>query len=501
MRFKYPILAAIVAIAAVGAETAQDQAGTVAAGAAAPPLPTITMDIALSEAAAAGDDFKLVTRTLGVARSQRALDVAKQGFALSATGGYSLADGISGQDPSNLNSVNGLIKTAEAASLGSSTAPSNYAGIGQSASGGLSLNGPLTQVALSASYAVPTAASPTSPIVPLSVLGLTASQKLWDGYPGGQYAATLQKSALTLQSSELSASQGTSAAVSKVKQSYIAMLSAQRDLDVKKQVLDKQNRLLAQIQAVHDIKQASDIDLKTAQINAKSAEIDVATAEKTLRLANERLAVVIGRPASDRFSVADVADPKLPAASIDEAIRIGLQKRTDLAQYDLSAKSSRIDAALAMAQAQPTIYLTGGAGMALVFASSPSIEQAVSLGAKVSLPILDSGAAAFQAKTSEGQAQLNDLKAAQLKKTIASDIRDYYETAQLQIEKVELAKQSADLDEALFELTKAQNQYGTATTQDVLTASVTAATADENYETARSSYLSAELSLETAMGL
>jgi outer membrane protein TolC len=500
MRCNYPILAFIAAFAAVGAGTAQDS-GAIGPPSAVPALPTITMEQALSEASGEGDDFKLVAQTLGVARSQRALDLAKQGFALSATGGYALADGIAGQDPTNLNPTNAIIKTAEAASLGSTSAPSNYPGIAQSASAGLALSGPLTQVALSASLAVPTAAASGSPIVPSSVLGVTASQKLWDGYPGGQYLATLQKSSLTLQGSELAATQGTSAAVSKVKQAYIAMLSAQRDLDVKKQVLDKQDKLLAQIRAVHDIKQASDIDLKTAQINARSAEIDVATADKTLRLANERLAVILGRPIAGRFTVADVPDPKLPASTIDEAIRIGLQKRTDLAQFEISAKSSRIDASLARAQAQPSVYLTGGAGLAAAFASSPTIENALSLGAKVSLPILDSGAAASQAKTSEALASLNDSKAAQLRKNIASDIRDFYETAQLQAEKVELAKQTADLDEALFELTKAQNQYGTATTQDVLTASVTAATADESYETARSSYLSSELSLETAMGL
>jgi outer membrane protein TolC len=498
MRCNYPILAVALAFGALRSAATQDAAGALGAAVPAQSPPTITLGQALSEAASAGDDFKLVFQTLGVARSQRALDLAKQGFALSATGGYALADGIAGQDSANLNPANSIIKTAEAASLGSTTAPSNYPGIGQSASAGLALSGPLTQVALSASFAVPPAASST---VPSSVLGLTASQKLWDGYPGGQYLATLQKSGLTLQGSELAATQGASAAVSKVKQAYISMLSAQRDLDVKKQVLDKQDKLLAQIQAVHDIKQASDIDLKTAQINARSAEIDVKTADKTLRLANERLAVIIGRPISERFAVASVADPKLPASSVDEAIQVGLQKRTDLAQFEINAKSSRIDASLARAQAQPSVYLTGGAGLAAAFASSPTIENALSLGAKVSLPILDSGAAASQAKTSEDLASLNDSKAAQLRKNIASDIRDLYETAQLQAEKVELAKQTADLDEALFELTKAQNQYGTATTQDVLTASVTAATADENYETARSSYLTAELSLETAMGL
>ena len=145
--------------------------------------------------------------------------------------------------------------------------------------------------------------------------------------------------------------------------------------------------------------------------------------------------------------------------------------------------------------------LTGGLGLAQSWASPTLSASALSVGAKVTLPILDSGAAAFQAKASEGLAAVYALQAAQLQKTLASDIRDYYETAQLLAEKVDLAKQSADLAESQFELVKAQNKFGTATTQDLLTASVTAATAEVAYGSARNAYLLAELSLETAMGL
>jgi outer membrane protein TolC len=495
MRFKYPILAAIVALAAIGAETAQDQAGTLAAGAAAPPLPTITMDMALNEAAASGDDQKLVAQNLGVARLQRSLDLAKQGLTVTASGAYTLADGLS-QDTTTAQQS--LIAKAESASTGGSSVASNQ-GLANSAQGSLALGTPLTKLALSASLILPPAAA--SSALPSSSIALTASQTLWDGYPGGQYKAALAKSGLTAQGKELAAMQGSSAAIGKVKQAYVAMLAAQRDLDIKKQVLDKQTKLLTQIQAVYKIQQASAIDLKTAQINARSAEIDVATADKTLRLANERLAVIMGRPGGERFAVADVPDPALPSGSIDEAIKIGLDKRTDLAQYELSAKSSLIDAALARAQAQPGLSLTGGVGFAQSWATAPLSADALSVGAKVTLPLIDSGAAGLQAKASEGQAAAYVLQAAQLRKTLSSDIRDYYETAQLLAEKIGLAKQSAELAESQFDLVKAQNTFGTATTQDVLTASVTAATAEVSYGSARNAYLLAELSLETAMGL
>lgn len=453
--------------------------------------PTIGLDQALTEAIASGDDFALVDKTIGVARMQRSLDLARQGASLSATGAYSLVDGI-GEDSSS--SEQALVSKAESAS--GSLASSQSAGIAQGAQGGLALITPLSKLSFSVTQTMPQASAANQ----ASVFGLTGSHTLFDGYPGGQFKATLEKSALTLQSRELQARQGYSAAVAKVKQSFIAMLAAQRDLGIKRQVLDKQTRLLGQIKAVYALRQASDIDLKTAEINAKAAELDVTVADKTLRLANERLAAILGRPTAARFSVAEVPDPSLPAATVEDAIGIGLEKRADLAQYGISARSANIDAALARATAKPSVSLTGGAGVSVSWLATPLVAEALSVGAKLALPIVDSGVADLQAKVTVGQGALYELQAAQLTKTIAADIRDAFETTQLLAQKADLAKQSADLADAQFELTKTQNKYGTATTQDVLTASVTAATAEVSYGTARNAYLLAVLSLETAMG-
>jgi outer membrane protein TolC len=461
---------------------------------AAPALPVITLAQILEQAHSSGSDFALVSKTLDTARLQRALDIAKQGVTLNASGAWSL-----GSSPSADTTVAEQALISKAIAATGSTTSSSTQGTSQSAQGSLALSGPLTKVTVNVAQTLPPGTA--LPNSQSSLLGITASQTVWDGYPGGQFSATLKKSDLALQTKESQAIQGTSAAIAKVKQYYITMLAAQSDLEIKKQVASKQENLLAQIQAVYAIKQASAIDLKTAQINARSADIDVAFAEKTLRMANERLAVLVGKPAGDRFTVADIPAPVLPAGSAEDAIRIGLSKRTELVQYALSAKSATIDAALAGSQAQPVISLTGGAGVAVSWTTPSVMAEALSLGAKVSMPILDAGNALYQQQTSNSQAALYTLQAGQMKATIASDIRDDYETVQLQAQKADLAKQSADLAESQFTLTKTQNTFGTATTQDVLTASVLAATAEVAYGTAKNAYLLAELNLEIAMGL
>ena len=476
-------------------------------------LPVLSLDQAIAEAQGSGDDFAIAAGTLEVAKRQRAFDLSKQGLNVGLSGSYQLSDGL-GRDGSTGDALSsaltsydqGLISKAVTASLGSS-AISSYAGVSQLPQGSLTLSGPLTKASLNFSQYVPVASpsdattpTPTFSTPPTSVFGLNLSQTVWDGYPGFQYSGVLRQSLLAYQGKALANVQSLSSAVAKVKQSYVAMLAAQRDLEVKRQVLSKQELLLKQIQATYDMKQATAIDLKTAQVNAQSAAIDVEVAEKTLRLANERLAVIIGRKPDESFVVANIEDPRMPASSVEEAIDIGLKKRTDVAQLDLSARSSRISADIAAAQSRPTVSLVGGAGVAVGW-SPYTVAGALSVGGKIGLPIYDSGAADRQSALNETQAALFDEQSAQLRKTIVSDIRDYFESARLQLKKVALAKDSMDLADAQFELEKAQNKFGTATVQDLLTASVTAMTAEVNYQTARSAYLTAVLQLSTAMGL
>ena len=72
--------------------------------------------------------------------------------------------------------------------------------------------------------------------------------------------ATVDKSLLTLQGKEISTDASRLTLVYSVKQAYYTMLSAQRTLDLNKQILDKQNAVLKQIQQIYALKLASYVD-------------------------------------------------------------------------------------------------------------------------------------------------------------------------------------------------------------------------------------------------
>jgi len=453
----------------------------------------ITLQQAVDAALANGPDMKIVRGGLDVAAAQYALAATKGVFSLSATGGYSAIDGIG-------SLYNNTALLSQYGSTFGSLLGTSSGNVTNTATGGLTLTGPTTQVGLGMGQIIPPANASMNTPVTSGQLSLT--QTIWNGYPGGQVRATIDKSFLAFQGQELSSAQGRINALAKVKQAYMTMLTDQRNLVVKRQILDNQRNLLAQIQAVYGLKQASKVDLMTAQVNARGAELDVAQADHDLALARERLAILLGYPPDEQFSVAETADPSLPAPSLEAAIAIGLKKRPDLAQLGLSRRSSGIDLLLAKGASQPTVSVTGGFNAAIATPGSSTVDAAsVSAGVKIALPVLDAGAAKDQENAASRQMALYDAEVSQLAFGIAADIRDAYDNAIILKERIDLAKSNMEALDALFVVTKTQNQYGTATTQDVLTASVNAANAEVAYQAARNAYLLGVLTLETDMGL
>jgi outer membrane protein TolC len=458
---------------------------------------------ALAALGPAQDDVAVLEGNLAAAAAAHALNASRNLPTLSGTAGYSLTDGFNDATQA---------RSAGAAGLG----------IGQSLSGGLtfaqgsgsgSTGG--TRLGLTVTHNLPAtpqtttvgAKATTTDVPQTTSVAFSLSQAVWDGYLGGQAKATVDKSLLTLQGRQLAANQARSAARAKVKQAYVTTLVAQRTLALRLGILERQKALLAQIQATYAIRMASAIDLATARINERSAELDVETSRHDFALARQRLANILGLPPDSDFRVAEIDTPPLPAASLDEALAKGLASRTDIAQLELSKRSSGIDAALAIGASQPSLTATGGVSASFNWgttgtnAQTAANGQAVTLGLRLALPILDAGAAGAQADAAGAAIAVAGTQAAQLRKTAAADIRDAWWNSSILAERIDLARMGLDLANEQLALVRQQLSFGTATNQDLLTASVSAANAEAAWLKSKSDQLLAELALETAMGL
>ena len=432
----------------------------------------LTLEQCVQTALANGLENGILRDTLQVAREQHLQVVASGSFSMSGSVGYSQASNV------------------DAALLSSKAVSAALPAAGAQAS--VELGGPLTSLSLTSFPYLPPADSPSSAVE------ASIKQILWNGYPGGPLRAAVRKSLLSLRGKELGDTSGRLALIQRLEQAYYLMLSAQRVIGVREQNLQKQNSFLQQMQAIYDLKQASLADLQTAQLNVRSAEIDLRSAQHDLRLARLRLAGLMGASPDEVFSVAEAEDPKPPSFSLEQAIQDGLAQRVELQQLDLNRKSNAIDLALARWQATPSVSVSAGAAWIQPWGETGAVagEAGVSIG----LPVVDSGLAARRREEKQRQDELYGLQEAALRRDITADITDAYGTVGLQLERLELARLSANNLDLLLEVAQTENRFGTMTNQDLLTAALNAVNGHNALAKARIDAQLAALALRNAMG-
>ena len=440
-------------------------------------VPIVTVGESVDAALSGGNDMKILQGNLDLTRAQYAGAVSKNSLTLAASGSYGAVTAFGN------TTVLGPASSGIAAGT-----------VAQSDQLGLTLAGPMTNVALTASPYV----APRGAAQPTSSVGLAVSQTLWNGYPGGVGKAAVDKGLIGLQGKELSTESGKLALVYKVKQAYYTMLAAQRALTLKKNTLDRYAAILAQISAVYDLKQASTIDLRTAQYNVRSAQIDVESAQRDLRVARVALANTAGWPADRQFAVAETEDPKVTAATVEDAVADGLGRRVEIKQLGLNRKSTAIDLAIARGQATPTVSVTGGGTAAVDW--SGTLGATATAGLRIAIPILDAGSVKSQLDAVAAQNAVSAAQDDQLRRSITSDIQAAWENVRIQNERIELAGLAAETNDLQFQIAKTQLDGGTASNQDLMTASVNQANAQTALVSARSAAQLAVLQLQSVMG-
>jgi outer membrane protein len=440
------------------------------------------LDAAMSQ----GTDSLIMDRNLAMSREQYALAVSQSSYSLSASVGDSATYGYGDSN---------LLLSSSIAS-----------GFEQTPRAGIALATPTTSIGFATNPYM--AASPLAAALgsfthstpgPSGSFGLSLSQVIWDGYPGGNAKAALKKSELALRGRELSVVTGKQAIASTVTQAYFVVLGAQRNIEVRQQVLEQQRALLVQMKALRDLQQATEIDLRTAEINAQSAEIEVQNAQSDLRIAGIRLAQLIGWPREKQVVVADIEDPKVPVASVDEAIAEALKRRTDVQQIELNRRSAAVDRALIEGQTTPSVSVTGGANVIVDWDQLTRAGQG-SVGVTVGLPILDSGAAAHKLEANRLQNEVYAAQEGQLRSSIATDVEEAYNLVQVQLKRLEIARLTSEKLDLQFTLKKTAAQYGTATNQDLFDASVNAGNAKSAVVMAQRNAQLAVLQLRAAIG-
>jgi outer membrane protein TolC len=123
-----------------------------------------------------------------------------------------------------------------------------------------------------------------------------------------------------------------------------------------------------------------------------------------------------------------------------------------------------------------------------------------SVGVRIGLPILDAGAADHQLEANREQNEVYGIQEEQLRASIATDVEQAYEVVQISLQRLQVARLAAEKFDLKFTLKKTEAQYGAATNQDLLDASIDSANAQSALVRAQRDAQLAVLQLGNAMG-
>lgn len=448
---------------------------------------TIDLKQAIAQALTSGPDIKVAQLTLNNARSQLDQAKAQDGFSLSANTGYTRQAAIKGSAA--------LVPSGSGGQLNTSNLPAD------SANGSLSLSGPSTTASVSGSYGLTEQPNSSGQLGQQGSVGLSLKQTLYDGYPGGRAAASLQEAQYSFQLAQIAFDSAKDNVIYSVSQAYYTMLGGQNTVKVREATLKQSQEDLARTMAYFNANQATKLDVLTSQIAEQTAQADLASAQNALEQDRSSLAVLLGLPIDKQYSVAEVPEPSPPSIGQAQAVKTALDNRAELKQYVINRESDTVGLKSAEAQGRPTVAVNGGASYSFYPGVTPNANGGSwNAGVTVSVPIFDSGLVSSKVAAAKASLAQIGVQEAQTKQNITIAVRTALFAVKDASERLKLAKESVTQAQGEYNLEKIKFSTGLASNLDVINASVTLVNAQVALETAKTNLYQAILSLEKSMG-
>ena len=425
-----------------------------ASGRAAAEGQAVTLAQAVDQALAGGPDMRISRANLAIARAQYEDSASANGIGVTGSASYDRSPFTTG-----------------------------YSATGQafqftqnSFQGGLTLSAPLsTTVSLTGTHSL----SEITPIQQSTAVALTASASLWDGYLGGQALGTARVASYALRGTESAESANQKTIVYNVKQAYYTLLGQQRQISMLERTLAQRDAELAKTRALFDAQSVSRIDLQQAQVNRLQADLDLKKARGVLEVDREQLSNLLGWPADRQYEVAEVEELPVPGLDVAAAVKTALASRDDFRQIELSLLSGDVSLELKKALASPTVSVNTGVSWTENWTEAAN-RTTVHAGVSIKAPVIDAGSLGAQVREASLQKEKLRAQREQLAASIASEVKSAVYSLQDLLARVELARQSLELAQDQYDLTELEFGTGVTSYLDVLSASVTLATAKAN---------------------
>jgi outer membrane protein TolC len=454
---------------------AQEAADTVAQPA-PESAPAMSLDDCLAASLTAAPGLKTAKLSLDTASSQETYTIGGNGLTLGESAGYFY------QWP---------VGTASSASTSSSALGAN----GNNVKAGLSLTGPSTTLDVSVQPEFPT----TGGIA--TALSATLSQVVYDGYPGGRPTGLVKQAQYTFRIAQVAYDQALETLAYQVKQAYYTLLGDQKSLIAKDATVKQAEIELSQMQGYLTAGRATSLDVLQFQVALTQARLDLRTQQNTIDTDRKKLSLAVGWPLDKAYSVSDVASPSLPSLDPKQALETAYASRPELKTFDLDVAFAGVDLSLQKSQYSPSVSVNGAVGLAQDLTPDTLNGGSISLGATIALPpIYDGKQQASLVRQKANAIESYGVLREQERQSITIAVQNDLFAVKDASDRLDLANQTLDEDQGLYDLQRAKFRAGTASSVDVMTAFSNLAAAQVGLETAKSTYNLSILTLDFDMG-
>jgi outer membrane protein TolC len=469
----------------------------------APLIQTISLSQAVDQALKTGDGLALVQDTLEAAQGTNGLAQAKNGFTVSTALSYGASQSFNSDQTGKITTAPSVYGTTNwpygvvdpTSSVGALTTNNILL---QSPTATITAGTPITSLTVGAGAGLETYPDGTYRNVEQGSAKL--SQTLWNGYWGGPTQASADQASLAFQIALLTAQASRNTTILAVKQAYYTMLSAQENLNLLKTTVESRKLTVQFVQAEQAVKEVTDVDVLTAQVNEQSAELDLESGQNALNTARQRLANLMGVSPDTQFAISPEPDPAAPAADLAGAVALGLKNRTEPQIADLNARVAQINQALAFGSTIPSVTVTGGVTDYLDTTANKSTlvgQVGVTLGAA----LWDAGALGSEYKQAERTLAGYNTQKHQLAQSIPVDIEEAWKSWQEDVKRYELSLVNRKANDLQLDIVNAQFKAHIKTISDVFIAEINATTAEFGVLTAKITAQLAALNLQNLLGL
>jgi len=316
-----------------------------------------------------------------------------------------------------------------------------------------------------------------------------------DFYDGGIREAKAHEAAAGLAQKLFALDRTRQKVLYNVTREYFLLLQAQHLAEVRHTQVKYLEGQLAMISTRVQLGAAARVDTLPVEAQLSNARVDLLEAENTIRTSAIQLQNAMGLLPDPDFSIMETAEPAIIAVrSVEDYVTMALSERPDLQEAEAGIKSAEAGVERARLSLRPRPILSGS------YDNSFDGKDELRITGGIAFNLFDGGSNRATYREEVANRSSAELRVAQLKKTIRSEVRQAYLNLTCAEERMAAADLSLKAARKNLEAQEGRYKQGLAITLDLLNAQLEITTAQRNAVQARYDYYLSIAQLEYAAG-